>query len=59
MAESWSRDPVVTSDWSRIMRNTIGWENKLMVDANQKWGVQQVGDKSGNTYVDKRVDEIR
>ena len=25
------------------MRNTIGWENKLMVDANQKWGVQQVG----------------
>ena len=26
----------------RIMRNTIGWDNKLMVDANQKWGVQQV-----------------
>ena len=24
----------------RIMRETIGWENKLMVDANQKWGVQ-------------------
>ena len=39
---------MLTSDWSRIMRNTIGWENKLMVDANQKWGVQQVGEKSGN-----------
>ena len=23
----------------RIMRNTIGWERRLMVDANQKWGV--------------------
>lgn len=23
-----------------IMRKTIGWENKLMVDANQKWGVK-------------------
>ena len=26
-----------------IMRETIGWDRKLMVDANQKWGVQQVG----------------
>ena len=25
-----------------IMRETIGWERKLMVDANQKWGVEQV-----------------
>ena len=25
-----------------IMRKTIGWDRKLMVDANQKWGVQQV-----------------
>ena len=25
-----------------IMRQTIGWDRKLMVDANQKWGVQQV-----------------
>jgi len=24
----------------RIMRKTIGWERKLMVDANQKWGVK-------------------
>ena len=22
-----------------LMREEIGWENKLMVDANQKWGV--------------------
>ena len=26
----------------RIMRNTIGWDRMMMVDANQKWGVQQV-----------------
>lgn len=26
----------------RIMRNTIGWDRRLMVDANQKWGVSQV-----------------
>ena len=25
-----------------IMRKTIGWDRKLMVDANQKWGVQKV-----------------
>lgn len=24
-----------------LMREEIGWENKLMVDANQKWGVQE------------------
>ena len=23
-----------------IMRKTIGWDRKLMVDANQKWGVE-------------------
>jgi len=28
----------------RIMRDTIGYEKKLMVDANQKWGVQQAID---------------
>ena len=27
----------------KIMRNTIGWDRLMMVDANQKWGVQQVG----------------
>ena len=27
-----------------IMRETIGWERNLMVDANQKWGVQQAID---------------
>jgi len=27
-----------------IMRETIGWHRKLMVDANQKWGVQQAID---------------
>lgn len=25
----------------KIMRNTIGWERHLMVDANQKWGVNK------------------
>jgi L-fuconate dehydratase len=24
-----------------LMREEIGWDNKLMVDANQKWGVQE------------------
>jgi L-fuconate dehydratase len=24
-----------------LMREEIGWENKLMVDANQKWGVDE------------------
>ena len=24
------------------MRNCIGWDKTMMVDANQKWGVQQV-----------------
>jgi len=24
-----------------LMREEIGWENKLMVDANQKWGVEE------------------
>jgi L-fuconate dehydratase len=24
-----------------LMRDEIGWDNKLMVDANQKWGVQE------------------
>ena len=24
-----------------LMREEIGWENKMMVDANQKWGVQE------------------
>jgi hypothetical protein len=26
---------------ARIMREEIGWDNKLMVDANQKWGVDE------------------
>src|SRR3984957_8965733 len=25
----------------RIVREEIGWDNKMMVDANQKWGVEQ------------------
>jgi L-fuconate dehydratase len=25
----------------RIVREVIGWENRMMVDANQKWGVEQ------------------
>ena len=24
-----------------VMRQAIGWDNKLMVDANQKWGVAE------------------
>ena len=26
---------------ARIMREAIGWENRMMVDANQKWGVEE------------------
>ena len=30
----------------RIVREEIGWENKLMVDANQRWGVNQAIDRT-------------
>jgi L-fuconate dehydratase len=48
MAEGWTHfklkvggDP--TNDLRRalLIREEIGWENKLMVDANQKWGVEE------------------
>ncbi len=29
-----------------IMREEIGWDNHLMVDANQKWGVEQAIDRT-------------
>ncbi len=30
----------------RIVREEIGWENKLMVDANQRWGVNEAIEKT-------------
>jgi L-fuconate dehydratase len=48
LAEGWTHfklkvggDP--TNDLRRalLIREEIGWENKLMVDANQKWGVEE------------------
>ena len=30
----------------RIVREEIGWENKLMVDANQRWGVEEAIDRT-------------
>ena len=30
----------------RIVREEIGWENKLMVDANQRWGVDEAIEKT-------------
>ena len=30
----------------RIIRETIGWDNKMMVDANQKWGVLEAIDRT-------------
>jgi L-fuconate dehydratase len=30
----------------RIVREEIGWENRMMVDANQRWGVQEAIDRT-------------
>jgi L-fuconate dehydratase len=46
LADGWSHfklkvggDPAEDLHRGRIVREEIGWDNKLMVDANQKWGV--------------------
>ena len=48
IAEGWRHfklkvggDPADDLRRGLIMREEIGWDNKLMVDANQKWGVNQ------------------
>ena len=48
LAEGWTHFKLkvggeATDDLRRalLMREEIGWENKLMVDANQKWGVDE------------------
>ncbi len=47
LAEGWTHfklkvggDPVDDLRRGRLVREEIGWLNKLMVDANQKWGVK-------------------
>jgi L-fuconate dehydratase len=46
LAEGWTHfklkvggDPAEDLHRGHIVRDVIGWKNKLMVDANQKWGV--------------------
>jgi L-fuconate dehydratase len=34
-------DPMDDLRRGRIVREEIGWDNRLMVDANQKWGVEE------------------
>jgi L-fuconate dehydratase len=48
MAEGWSHFKLKVGGDSqndirraRLVRDEIGWKNKLMVDANQKWGVDE------------------
>jgi L-fuconate dehydratase len=48
LAEGWTHfklkvggDPVDDLRRGRLVREEIGWANKLMVDANQKWGVKE------------------
>jgi L-fuconate dehydratase len=48
IAEGWTYfklkvggDPVDDLRRGRIVREEIGWSNRLMVDANQKWGVEE------------------
>lgn len=48
LAEGWTYfklkvggDPADDLRRGRIVREEIGWENRLMVDANQKWGVEE------------------
>jgi len=48
LAEGWTHfklkvggDPVDDLRRGHIVRDEIGWANKLMVDANQKWGVNE------------------
>jgi L-fuconate dehydratase len=48
LAEGWTHfklkvggDPVDDLRRGRLVREEIGWANKLMLDANQKWGVKE------------------
>jgi L-fuconate dehydratase len=48
LAEGWTHfklkvggDPKDDLRRGRLVRREIGWENRLMVDANQKWGVEE------------------
>lgn len=53
LAEGWTHfklkvggDPVDDLRRGHIVREEIGWERKLMVDANQKWGVLEAIDRT-------------
>ncbi len=53
LAEGWTHfklkvggDPVDDLRRGHIVREEIGWTNKLMVDANQKWGVLEAIDRT-------------
>ena len=53
LAEGWTHfklkvggDPEEDLRRGRIVRDEIGWTNKLMVDANQKWGVLEAIDRT-------------
>jgi L-fuconate dehydratase len=53
LAEGWTYfklkvggDPAEDLRRGRIVREEIGWTNKLMVDANQKWGVLDAIDRT-------------
>lgn len=39
-------DPAEDLHRGHIVRDEIGWDNKLMVDANQKWGVLEAIDRT-------------
>jgi L-fuconate dehydratase len=48
VAEGWTHfklkvggDPIDDLRRGRIVREEIGWSNRIMVDANQKWGVEE------------------
>jgi L-fuconate dehydratase len=53
LAEGWTHfklkvggDPANDLHRGQIVREEIGWTNKLMVDANQKWGVLEAIDRT-------------
>lgn len=53
LAEGWTHfklkvggEPAEDLRRGRIVREEIGWTNKLMVDANQKWGVLEAIDRT-------------
>ncbi len=53
LAEGWTHfklkvggDPAEDLRRGHIVRSEIGWSNRLMVDANQKWGVEEAVEKT-------------